>query len=174
MNTILHPVIWCSIMMLKSALSSRPKPRNRKFIFQVDGKNKISLAVHDELFICEAKQRVQLFFRKNIIFSAIFPHDFPGNKGVRIMSTIGIATKIGCLPRKWSVFFILAPLFMQIGCYSPQLDYEWGLYTRHLRGIMLDERGSELSQQGFIIARSYYSHFSRLLKTVHFIFHGQV
>ncbi len=75
------------------------------------------------------------------------------------MSTIGIATKIGCLPRKWSVFFILAPLFMQIGCYSPQLDYEWGLYTRQLRGTMLDERGSELSQQGFIIARSYYFQF---------------
>ncbi len=45
-----------------------PQTKEQEIYLSVDGKNKISLAVHDELFICEAKQRVQLVFPEEHYF----------------------------------------------------------------------------------------------------------
>ncbi len=70
-----------------------------------------------------------------------------------------IATKNDFYPGKWIVFFMLAPLFIQTGCFSPQVDFQWGWYTRQVNGTMLYEEGNELARQGFIIVRTYYSQF---------------
>ena len=75
------------------------------------------------------------------------------------MPTLGIATRKSSILKKLSFFVILASLFLQTGCYSPQVDYQWGWFTQQVRGKMLDEEGNELAQQGFIIVRTYYSQF---------------
>lgn len=53
-------------------------------------------------------------------------------------------------------------MFLLAGCYSPQIQYDWGWGTQRIVGTVSDDAGKPLLQKGFILVRSYYSQFVEL------------